>query len=197
MRNKQTAVWTTAAVGALALSGMAFSGSWADSPEPGPPADPHLRALSKASQTAADKLPAVVTENEHLNDLDQGSSRALKAADRNDYWVVRNDAGEICLVAETPDEVAGATCTEPRDFNAHGLGLQVLTPDHGLEAYLLPDDVARDANLVTVDPFGMDKQRAAAKGYNDSAAKDAQFQLRILPVPEGAGVPLGLQADGN
>lgn len=169
---KRTAIWTGTALGASALVAWplmtgVFASEQAD------------LSIMDSKPSASDVLPAVVLDSDHQLRID--SARLVSSHDGVGTWVVSSENEEICLVVAPSEDVAGYSCTSGAEFNASGLTVQVWgAARNAVERYLVPDKVAGDSNVITIDPDSEDKESAIFRQLNSDAV-----QLGFRPNPIG------------
>ena len=168
-------------VAALAAGGIALGASFASASE-NDATKPDLALLSKAA-SPADALPKWYVDGPGGEFLDLKTVRAVDVTDGTGFWTARNRAGEVCLVNMVPGEMAGTACATPKEFNAHGVGVRVSVPAAAVEAYLVPDSVARASNVVHAVDKGATAtatSSAVTSQLDAAAVKEAGFELRLV-----------------
>lgn len=192
MKKKNIATLSAVGVGVVAFSAIAVTGSWAESQPSIDEIESQLEVLS-TSRDSSDNLPQVVLDSFDSEDRSASTSIALESKDENKYWTYINNKNEVCLTAWTPDDGAGISCATPQEFKERGLIVQLITENYGTEAYLLPDEIANDSNLIVVSPFEKDKKETVLNslGKHKNSVQNSDFTILELPPPEF--IPDGLQ----
>jgi hypothetical protein len=156
-----------------------------------------LSILSKPS-TAEDATPLGATEL-----FDASTSRLVSATSEASYWAALNDHGEVCLVAavdsDEPEPYVGVTCGSKGLLTKHGVGIQVVTKETAVRAYLVPDKAktakapasiaaasektASNDNVVLVDPYAS-AARAKQRLLAPTASQGSDVQLLPFETPD-------------
>lgn len=94
-------------------------------------------------RTAADALPATLgADDVGVGGLIASSARQLGSDAGRTFWVARDAAGDVCLVASLADasQLVAAACGRPDRVQRNGLVLGFQGSGQESVAYLLPDD---------------------------------------------------------
>ena len=157
-----------------------------------------LGLLSKEA-TKADATPLGTTEL-----FEATTSRLVSSTAEATYWAALNNAGEVCLIAavasDEPEPYVGVTCGTSSLLAKNGIGIQVVTKETAVRAYLVPDKAklakaptaiatvaeksAGQDNIVLVDPYAPAAQSAQRLlAPTGSAAGDVQLLPFETPDP--------------
>lgn len=157
-----TATTVAAAAAATAIFAVAVQSgpapARADVPSTGLAAASNVVGVLAHEQRSVDELPAVVAENNALEDIALNSTRMLGSDHRGDYFTSVNADGDLCLFIVTPDEWSAHTCAPVERVDIEGLWVQMgdeRAPEAGTRAYLLSDETvvtAKSSGLVQLGP---------------------------------------------
>ncbi|MFB8191351.1 hypothetical protein ACFC14_18690 [Microbacterium sp. NPDC055988] len=135
-----------------------------------------IQALYEGEPVA---FPDPMLYSEVAQSVDPSSVRLLDQQDDSSTYVGIGENGMICLIVYLDHEewTASASCTSPEQFDRVGVGLRTTGEAGAAEQYLISDTAAEGAfarsravgavqpltkNLLTVDPFLSEEERAAA-----------------------------------
>jgi hypothetical protein len=194
--SRKTATIGVASAAEIAvIVGVLIAGS-ANAVSPGT----HTRAASSPSMlsraaTAADAVPARGQSNlDRAGDggINAENTRSAGSDANGKYRVGKDNAGNVCMLAETWGEGMTTVCATPEVFANQGLSMNIegKTPTEYTEVYLIPDDIDNAAvaaqtglksvskGLLTGDTRGHATHEYA---FGSKVSKSAgSFTLRLM-----------------
>lgn len=192
---KLNKIATSAALGAVTfiVAGIAFTALSAAATAPSPLVQEPVQykgsydlAVLDSPQAPDDVLPKFMDPGAvGSTGLDLDSLRTLPSSDGNRYLVGLSKTNELCLIIALPNDISGASCSNPNEFAISALALRVQGQGAIAEAYLMPDKFSTESgNLQTINPLLTSQDREGLKGpegYNLAllAALDAE-ELKAL-----------------
>lgn len=178
-RPKRTQFATVVSVFGLGVV-LAVAGSFAaEANSSSDPRDVALKVLSN-ERAAADRLPALLESGDFpMEEYDLNSARLLGKGTLGDYWVLLKDGGQVCFVADLPDDVGGIGCRPIAEFNKSGNVLRVVSTKYAVDLVVAPDGYAAQGDAGEVAPGVYEiSPKKSDHAANMAAGRGKTFELR-------------------